>query len=34
MSELRGTNISAPIVPFTDLDKYPTHQAIYGKGWS
>ena len=32
MSELRGTNISAPIVPFTDLDKYPTHQAIYGKG--
>lgn len=28
----KGTNISAPIVPYTDRDTYPTHEAIYGKG--
>ena len=32
MAELKGTNVAAGIVPFTDLDKYPTHYAKYGKG--
>lgn len=32
MAELKGTNIASGIVPFTDLDKYPTHYAKYGKG--
>lgn len=32
MAELKGTNIAAGIVPFTDLDKYPTHYSKYGKG--
>lgn len=33
MSEkLKGTNISSPVVPFTDQDTFPTHLAKYGKG--
>lgn len=32
MSILTGTNIAAPIVPFTTADTYPTHDALYGKG--
>lgn len=33
MSEnIKGTNIAAPIVPFTTDDNYPTHEAKYGKG--
>ena len=28
----KGVNVSAPIVPYTDKDIYPTHKAIYGKG--
>ena len=28
----KGINVSAPIVPNTDQDTYPTHEAIYGKG--
>lgn len=28
----KGINVSAPIVPYTDQDTYPTHEAIYGKG--
>lgn len=32
MAELKGTNIAAGIVPFTDRDKYPTHFSQYGKG--
>lgn len=28
----KGINVSAPIVPYTDKDIYPTHKAIYGKG--
>lgn len=32
MSELRGTNLAAPIVPFTTEDSYATHEAKYGKG--
>lgn len=30
--ELKGTNVAAGIVPFTSADKYPTHDARYGKG--
>lgn len=32
MAELKGTNVGAPIVPFTDQDIYATHEARYGKG--
>ena len=32
MTQIRGTNLSAPIVPFTDHDEFPTHYAKYGKG--
>lgn len=32
MAEIKGTNIAAPIVPFTDEDIYATHDAKYGKG--
>lgn len=32
MSKLSGTNLAAPIVPFTTDDKYATHCAEYGKG--
>lgn len=30
--KLKGTNISAPMVPFTEQDTFPTHMAKYGKG--
>lgn len=32
MEELKGTQVAAAIVPFTDLDTYATHDAEYGKG--
>ena len=32
MAELKGTNVAALIVPFTDQDPYATHDAKYGKG--
>lgn len=32
MSNIIGTNISAPIVPFSSLDIYQTHLALYGHG--
>lgn len=32
MSELRGTNVVAPILPFTTEDEFATHLALYGKG--
>lgn len=32
MSDLKGTNIAAPVVPFTDQDIYPTHDSLYGRG--
>lgn len=32
MSNLPGVNIIAPVVPFSEVDKYPTHEAKYGKG--
>lgn len=32
MADLKGTNVAALIVPFTDQDTYATHDAKYGKG--
>lgn len=32
MAEIKGTNVGAPIVPFTTDDIYATHEAKYGKG--
>lgn len=32
MAELKGTQVAAMVVPFTDADKYATHDAEYGKG--
>jgi len=32
MSNLYGTNVSATIKPFTTADRFPTHEAQYGKG--
>lgn len=32
MADLKGTNVAALIVPFTDQDPYATHDAKYGKG--
>lgn len=32
MTELKGTNVAATVVPFTSDDKYATHDAAYGKG--
>ena len=32
MPNLPGTNLAAPIVPFTTSDTYPTHEALYGLG--
>ena len=32
MAQLRGTNVAAPLMPFSDRDKFPTHLPQYGKG--
>lgn len=32
MDNIPGTNIFAPVVPFTATDEYPTHDEKYGKG--
>lgn len=32
MADIKGTNIAAPVVPFTTDDIYATHEAQYGKG--
>lgn len=32
MAELKGTQVAASIVPFTDLDTYATHDEEYGRG--
>lgn len=32
MADISGTNLVAPVVPFTSEDSYPTHMAQYGKG--
>lgn len=30
--DLNGTNVAAPVVPFSTQDIFPTHYAQYGKG--
>lgn len=32
MASIAGTNLAAPVVPFTTDDFYPTHKAQYGQG--
>lgn len=32
MANLKGTNVLAPVLPFSDTDEYATHEAKYGKG--
>lgn len=32
MPTLPGTNLIAPIVPFSEFDTFPTHLSFYGKG--
>jgi hypothetical protein len=32
MANIQGTNVAAPVVPFTTEDIYATHDAKYGKG--
>ena len=32
MSQLQGTNVAAPVVPFSTTDVHPSHEAAYGKG--
>jgi hypothetical protein len=32
MTAIPGTNVIAPIVPFSTTDEYPSHEAAYGRG--
>jgi len=32
MTQIRGTNVLAPVVPFDTTDQFATHYALYGKG--
>ena len=32
MTAIHGTNVIAPVVPFSTADVYPSHEAAYGKG--
>lgn len=32
MSTLKGTNVLAPVVPFSTTDSHATHEARYGRG--
>jgi len=32
MSQIQGTNVAAPVVPFSTADVHPSHEAAYGKG--
>lgn len=32
MAKILGTNVAAPIVPFSTQDTFPTHCSEYGKG--
>lgn len=32
MSQIPGTNVAAPVVPFDTTDVHPSHEALYGKG--
>lgn len=32
MATIAGTNVAAPVVPFSTTDVHPSHEAAYGKG--
>jgi hypothetical protein len=32
MTNIAGTNVTAPVVPYSENDPYPTHDEKYGKG--
>jgi hypothetical protein len=32
MTQIRGTNVLAPVVPFDTADTHASHEARYGKG--
>lgn len=32
MAQIKGTNVAAPVVPFSTTDVHPTHLALYGQG--
>jgi hypothetical protein len=32
MTQIRGTNVLAPVVPFDTTDTHASHEARYGKG--
>lgn len=32
MAQIAGTNVAAPVVPFSTTDVHPSHEAAYGKG--
>lgn len=32
MAAIKGTNVIAPVVPFSTTDTHATHEAQYGKG--
>lgn len=32
MTQIPGTNVIAPVVPFDTTDVHPTHEAMYGRG--
>ncbi len=32
MTQIKGTNVLAPVVPFDTTDSHPSHLALYGKG--
>jgi hypothetical protein len=32
MTQLKGTNVLAPVLPLDTADPYPSHVATYGKG--
>ena len=32
MAQIAGTNVAAPVVPFSTTDIHPSHDAAYGKG--
>lgn len=32
MAAIKGTNVLAPVVPFSTTDVHPTHEAKWGRG--
>jgi hypothetical protein len=32
MTQIKGTNVLAPVVPFDTTDTHASHEALYGKG--